>query len=127
MNKYFYAGIFSALLASCTPKTIFIEYPMIIDESKLTYIQESNGNCYLNISQEDNTKLRIYDEGCDSIADSVAKASVEERFYYFHDRDDLNLESRQYLDSLLQTAVKQIENKSTEDKNKIRGYNEILF
>ena len=115
------------LATACAPHTTFLEYPVVVEGVKSTYIKDSDGNCYLKAPQENDTELRIYDESCDSIADSVAMASVQERFYFLHDRKDLTIKSQQYLDALLQKAVKETVKESIRDKQNIRHNHEIFF
>ncbi|GEM_PF-4659843 len=127
MKKTVYAGILS-LLSGCASHTTFIEHAVISDEGiGAIYVQQSDGDCYFKAPQEDNAELRIYDQGCDGIADTVGTVSKQEEFYFLHDRKELNRESQQYLDTLLQRAVQQINHKPQEDTKPIRGYNEILF
>lgn len=130
MKKQLYAGILSLFSAGCASQTTFIEHPVTIGKAKATYVQQSDGDCYLKASQEDEEgyrELRIYDQHCDSIADSAAEVSRQERFYSFKDRKDLVPETQQYLDFLLQmTALEAIE-KEKHSKPIFRYPHETLF
>ncbi len=107
MKSQLYNCILSALFtASCSSQTTFVEYPVSIEGAQAMYIKDSKGDCYLNMPEPDGTELRIYDQYCDAIADSVAKASAQERFLFFHDRDKLDTENQQYFDFLLREARK---------------------
>lgn len=122
MKNTLYAGFCSALLSSCsTPQTTFLEYPAVVEGVKSTYIRDSNDNCYLKVPQSDGNELRIYDENCDQTADSVA-LSFQEHFLFNHDRKELNLGSRLFLDLQLGQAVDYLKNKYVK-----RDYNEIPF
>lgn len=112
INQRMCAGIISTMMGmACTPKTTFLEYPITIDKTSALYTKSSNGDCYLNVLQSDGNELRIYDQGCDATADSVAKASPKEQFLFFHDREKLNTESRHYLDLLITKAIENLQEK----------------
>lgn len=71
-------------------------------------MKNSDGDCDLKIPLADGDTLRIYDKRCDSRLDSIAKVSVEEKFYFHHDREELTAETQQELDTLLQEAEQQL-------------------
>ncbi len=121
MRNVFYAGIFSALTACAAPQTTFVDYPIVIDGTKTTYTKDSNGNCYLKVPAEDGREWRYFNERCDETGDSVA-LSFQERILLFHDRDDLTLNSRRFIDGLFLQAENYLNN-----KEKKRGYNDIPF
>ena len=126
MKNALYAGILS-LLGGCASHTTFVEHPVTIGRAKALYREQSGGDCYLKMLEEDNVEVRIYDQGCDSIADSAAEVSRQERFYSFKDRKDLVPETQQYLDFLLQTAVHGQPEKEKQTKIIFRYTDEILF
>ncbi|MDP3698286.1 MAG: hypothetical protein Q8R47_01730 [Nanoarchaeota archaeon] len=126
MKKSLYAGILSIFSFGCASQTTFLEYPVSVDKVKAIYIQQSDGDCYLKAPQEDNTELRIYDQYCDSIADSAAEASRQESFYSFKDRKDLDTETQRYLDALLQAAAEEIKQEK-DIKIKFHYPHETLF
>jgi len=129
--KPLYAGILSSFGVGCASHTTFLEYPVSVNQVKATYIQQSDGDCYLKAPkeyEEEYRELRVYDQYCDSIADSVAEASRQERFYSFKDRKDLDTETQRYLDALLQTAAEEIkQEKNNNIKIRLRYPHEILF
>lgn len=118
MKNILYAGILSMLGAGCASQTTFLEYPISVGKAKATYVQQSDGDCYLKAPVEDEEgyrELRVYDQRCDSIADSAAEVSRQERFYSFEnrfkDRNEMEPETQQYLDFLLQTAALDVSKK----------------
>ncbi len=100
----------------------FNQLSWVVDGVKSTYTRSSNGCCRLNIPDPGGNELKIYDLFCDAIADSVLRTSPWGSILFFRDRKELDTESQQHLDQLLQQAVEYLNN-----KNKKSGYNDIPF
>ena len=122
MKNKLYLSICSALISGCAaPQTSFVDYPVVVDGVKSTYTKDSNGDCYLKMPQEDGREWRLYNQGCDETADSVA-LSFQEQFLFQYDRQDLDSENKNFFDSLFQEALEYQQKKNTK-----RAYNEIPF
>lgn len=106
MKSTLYAGILS-VISGCASTTAFTEYPVTVDGTKVIYVKNSNGDCDLKMPLSDGNELRIYDRHCDGSLDSVAKASVEERFYFHHDREELTENTKKNFDDLLRKTQEQ--------------------
>jgi hypothetical protein len=122
MKRILYAGIFSVLMSSCaTPKTTFVDYPVIVDGIKSIYTKDSEGNCYLKMPAAEGREWRFFNEGCDETGDSVA-LSFQEYFLLHQERKELDQKSRHFIDTLFLQADNYQKN-----KEKKRGFNDIPF
>ena len=121
MRKMLYVSGMSALLSGCASQTTFVDYPVVVDNVKAIYTRHSNNDCSLKIPMPEEKEWHVYDQGCKGSADSISMV-FPDGYFLLHQREDLNLESQQYLDFLLQKTVEYLDNKNTK-----RGYNELPF
>ena len=121
MRKMLYVSGMSALLSGCASQTTFVDYPVVVDDVKAVYTRDSNDDCSLKFHSPDEKTWHVYDKGCKGSADSISIV-FPDGYFLLHQREDLNLESQQYLDFLLQKTAEYLDN-----KNKKRGYNEVPF
>src|SRR3989344_7357401 len=117
MKKFFYAALLSASLGCSKPQTTFLDYPVAVCGVKSTYTKDSNGDCHLK-TQLDEKEWRVYDQGCDNLAESAMVVSAD-GYFSLH---DLTPENQQGLDLLLQEAVVNLHN-----QDRTRNYDHLQF
>ena len=100
MKKVFYAALLSASLGCSKPQTTFLDYPVTVCGVNSVYSKDSNGDCHLK-TQRDEKEWRVYDRGCNNLAESAMIVSADGNFSYFQ----LTPENQQGLDLLLKEAV----------------------